>query len=127
MIKKINHIGFVVENIDDTLELLSKAFGAVEVERQSFPQLGQTSCIVQIGESKYELMESLGKEGVVPGFLAKHGPGFHHISLHTDNLKEAIEQMEAAGIKIVGQIEDTAFTNPKSSGGIVYEVTTREF
>ena len=86
MITGINHVGLVVKNIDETLHLLTSLFGAREIGRRAYPDLGQTSCLVAIGDSKYELMEPTGTEGVVPKFLAKYGEGFHHISLLSDNL-----------------------------------------
>lgn len=126
MIKKVNHIGFVVRSIDAYLDMLKKNFGAVELGRKSYPAMGQTSCLVAIGESRYELMEPLGDQGVVPKYLATHGEGFHHISLLTDDLAAECDAMEAGGAKIVAKVEDTAFTHPKSTGGIVYEVTDRD-
>lgn len=126
MIKKVNHIGFAVHSIDATLEMLKRNFGAVELGRMEYPAMGQVSCLVAIGESRYELMEPLGDQGVVPKYLATHGEGFHHISLLTDDLDGECAAMEAAGAKIVAKVGDTFFTHPKTTGGIVYEVTIRE-
>lgn len=126
MIKKVNHIGFAVHSIDATLEMLKKNFGAEELGRMEYPTMGQVSCLVAIGESRYELMEPIGDKGVVPKYLATHGEGFHHISLLTDDLDKEMEEMEAAGTVITAKMHDTFFTHPKSTGGIVYEVTVRE-
>ena len=76
MIKGIHHVGFVVRSIDDVLEFLKRAYGAKEIERQRFPELGQVSSLVQIGDGKLELMEPLGNVGVVPKFLETKGEGF---------------------------------------------------
>ena len=127
MITNFNHVGFVVKNIDEKLDMLSKAFGAVELERRSFPELGQTSSIVKIGDSMYELMEPLGTEGVVAKFIAKRGEGFHHISLRCDDTDKTRKELEDAGVQIVNRINETLFTNPKTTGGVLYEITTREF
>lgn len=126
MIKKVNHIGFAVRSIDDTLKMLEKAFGAKELGRMEYPAMGQVSCLVAVGSSRYELMEPIGDKGVVPKFLANHGEGFHHISLLTDDLDQECADMEVAGITITAKMGDTFFTHPKSTGGIVYEVTVRE-
>lgn len=126
MIKKVNHIGFAVHSIDDTMEMLRKNFDAKELGRMEYPAMGQVSCLVAIGESRYELMEPIGDKGVVPKYLAAHGEGFHHISLLTDDLDGEQEKMEAAGTIITARMSDTFFTHPKSTGGIVYEVTVRE-
>ena len=126
MIKKVNHIGFAVHSIDNTLKMLKTYFGAVELGRREYPEMGQISCLVAIGESRYELMEPLGDHGVIPKYLATHSEGFHHISLLADDLDEACRELEAAGGKIVARTDDTAFTHPKSTGGVVYEITIRD-
>ena len=126
MITGINHVGMVVKNIDETLKLLSALFGAKEIGRKSFPELGQTSCLVSIGNSKYELMEPIGTEGVVPKFLAKYGEGFHHISLLSDNLAADCDNMEKQGVKMLGRSAEIAFTHPKYTGGILYEIAAKE-
>lgn len=126
MIKKVNHIGFAVHSIDATLDMLKKSFGAVELGRMEYPAMGQVSCLVGVGESRYELMEPIGDQGVVPKYLATHGEGFHHISLLTDDLDAEYAAMEAAGVRITAKMGDTFFTHPKTTGGIVYEVTVRE-
>lgn len=126
MIKRINHVGFVVESIDKTLGWLTAAFGAEEVERRSFPQLGQTSCIVRIGTSCYELMEPCGEGGVVSKFLAKRGEGFHHVSLLSDDLAADTAAVEQAGVQVVNKLPGAIFTDPRSSGGVLYEITTME-
>jgi len=127
MIKGINHIGFVVRSIDDMLEFLKTAYDAKEIERREFLELGQVSCLVQIGDSKFELMEPLGDTGVVGKFLSAKGEGFHHISLISDSLEEDCQELENKGIKIVGKSLEgplkVAFTHPKSSKGIIYEIT----
>lgn len=122
MITGINHIGLVVKNIDQYLELLSGLFGAQEIGRKSFPEIGQTSCLVSIGDSRFELMEPLGDEGVVPKFLAKYGEGFHHVSLLSNNLNEDCNNLGKRGVTILGRSGKTAFTHPKTSGGILYEI-----
>ncbi|OGO14810.1 MAG: hypothetical protein A2Z02_04290 [Chloroflexi bacterium RBG_16_48_7] len=122
MIKGINHIGMAVKSIDETLGLLSGIFGAKEIGRKAFPDIGQTSCLVVIGDSKYELMEPLGSEGIVPKFLAKNGEGFHHISLVSNDLDADCANLESHGVKIIARAGTTAFTHPKTTGGIVYEI-----
>jgi methylmalonyl-CoA epimerase len=130
MIKGINHVGFVVKSIDSVLEFLKRAYNAKEIGRHEFPELGQVSCLVQIGDGKFELMEPLGDVGVVPKFLKTNGEGFHHISLVSDNLEKDCEKLESQGVKIIGKSYEgpfkVAFTHPKSSKGIIYEIAESE-
>jgi len=126
MITGINHVGLVVKNIDDYLKLLSDLFGAKEIGRRSYPELGQTSCLVAIGDSKYELMEPIGTEGVVPKFLEKNGEGFHHISLLSNDLDADCANFEKNGARILTRDDNMAFLHPKTTGGILYEIATEE-
>jgi methylmalonyl-CoA/ethylmalonyl-CoA epimerase len=128
MIKGLNHIGIVVNNIDETMKLLSRAFGAEELRRKTFADLGQTSAIIQIGDFKIELMEPYGDEGVVPNFLRKRGGGLHHISIITDDIDSEDEHLTKNGINVMGKApkgikaDRVMFTHPKQTNGIVFEI-----
>lgn len=130
MITGLNHIGIVVESIDRTIETLESIFGAKELDRKSFPELGQTSCMVQIGDSLLELMEPIGTKGVVPKFLAEHGQGLHHISLLSDDVKQEYLTIAEKGIRVLGDPDSklrVVFTHPKDTNGVIYEVTDIPF
>ncbi len=126
MITGINHIGIVVKDLDAAVDFYHRTIGAEETQRVCFEDLGQTSCIIRFGDSEYELMEPYGDKGVVPEFLAKHGEGYHHISLLSDDFDADLENLKAQGVKIIGINEVQgmryAFTHPKTTGGIVYEI-----
>lgn len=126
MITQLLHIGFAVHNIDNTITELKK-LGAVEIGRKELPELGQTSALVELGGIRYELMEPLGETGVVPKFLAKHGEGFHHISFKCDDIDTQMEEFQRAGgvalNKKTGDGKHKFFTHPKSTGGVIYEIS----
>ena len=133
MIKGLAHIGVAVNNIDDSLKILNAAFGAVEISpggRKSFPELGQTSALIQIGDCCIELMEPYGNvEGTVSKFLKRHGAGLHHISLLSDDLDEDDARLEKSGIHSLAKTpkgtpgDRFLFTHPKETSSIVFEVT----
>ena len=126
MLDELLHIGFVVRSIDDTMAQLSR-LGAVELGRKEFRAIGQVSALVQLGNVRYELMEPLGEEGVVPKFLQKHGEGFHHISFHCENADEECARLQAEGVRILnktpGDGKAKFFTHYQGTGGIVYEIS----
>jgi methylmalonyl-CoA epimerase len=124
MITGVNHIGLAVRSIDETLAKWKVQLGAEEIGRCAYPTLGQTSVLVKVGDSYFELMEPLGTEGVIPSFLEKHGEGFHHISLHSDDLQGDCKRLEETGVRILGRPGDPVmFTHPKTTTGVVYEIT----
>jgi methylmalonyl-CoA epimerase len=128
MITGLNHIGIVVKDIDETMKLFSRLFGAVETGRKTFAELGQTSALIGIGDFKIELMEPYGDKGVVPEFLRKRGEGIHHISIITDDIDTEDEHLAENGINVLGKapkgIKDdrVMFTHPKQTNGIVFEI-----
>lgn len=125
MITSIKHIGVAVHNIDKTMKLWSKIYGAVELKRDAFEMAGQTSALVQIGNTFIELMEPL--EGVekstVRKFLENHGEGLHHLSFKSSDLKEDVALLEENGIKVIGKGSPIVFTHPKTTTGIVNEIS----
>jgi methylmalonyl-CoA epimerase len=126
MITGVGHIGLAVQSIDETLAKWSVLFGARELGRKALPELGQTSALVAIGDSRFELMEPLGEQGVVPAFLEKHGEGFHHISFHSNSFDEDRSLIEAEGVRVVGiPGRPVLFTHPRSTNGVVFEITDR--
>ncbi len=130
MILGINHVGIVVKSIDETMDVLSRAFGAVELSRKTIPERGQTSCIVRLGTGMLELMEPYGDIGVVPKFLAEKGPGLHHISLLSDDVDTECTAAAEKGIRILGTPENpdrVVFTHPKTTCGVLYELTDKPF
>ncbi len=124
MIRGIKHIGICVRSIDEFLETL-KPFNAKVIERVAMPEIHQTSCVVEFGEdgSQYEIMEPIGEEGVPWDYLQKKGQGIHHISLLVDDVDEDCAMLESYGIKIIGKGDGIAFTHPKTTGGVLYELT----
>lgn len=128
MIKGLNHIGIAVKNIDETMKILSQAFGAKEIKRKTFADLGQTSAIIQMGDFKIELMEPYGEKGVVPNFLNKRGEGLHHISVITDDIDAEDGHLAKNGINVLSKApkgikaDRVMFTHPKETNGIVFEI-----
>ena len=126
MLEKLLHIGFAVNSIDETLKQIEK-LGAIELGRKELPAIGQTSALVEIGGIRYELMEPLGEEGVVPKFIRERGEGFHHISFKTADIEESYQLLSDQNVRVIGKKPGDGrpkfFTHPKDTGGIIYEVS----
>jgi methylmalonyl-CoA/ethylmalonyl-CoA epimerase len=126
MVKGINHIGIVVNNIDDVLSFMRESFGAEETIRVEIPEAKQISSIVKIGEGFLELIEPTDPDGVAGKFLREKGGGLHHISLLCEDAIALCESLEGKGVKIINKITDGpyrgGFIHPKSSKGILFEL-----
>ena len=124
MIDGINHIGLAVRSIDDTVAKWRAFMAVEEIGRAEYPDMGQTSALIRLGESSYfELMEPLGEKGVVYEFLMKNGEGFHHVSLHSQALESDCAAMAASGVKILGDSRGPiVFAHPRSMNGLLCEI-----
>ena len=125
MFTGINHIGIAARDVDSIKETLVKAFGAKETYRRKLTGLGPISSIVEVGDSRFELMQPIG-DGVISRFIEKNGEGFHHISILTDDFAADCEKLTDRGFKVFGKVEDedfcVAFIHPKDTDGILYEI-----
>jgi methylmalonyl-CoA/ethylmalonyl-CoA epimerase len=130
MIKGINHLGIVVDNLDNVVAFLQEAFGAKEVTRIDFPKLKQVSAIVRLGESYLEIMQPTAPDGVVGKFLKNRGGGLHHISLLCEDVAALSEELESKGLEVVGKVLDgptkVAFLHPRTTKGILFELAENE-
>lgn len=130
MIKKINHIGIAVKDIDTMLSVLKGAFGAREIARKEFPEQNQISSLVQLGEDYLELMQPTSSEGAAGKFLDQRGEGLHHISILCDDFKRTVEKLEGMGMVLIrGDPQSTwnvAFVHPRSVHGVLIEVTDQD-
>ena len=122
MITEVNHIGICVDNIDRTIELWGKAFGAV-VCRPKAKFAGQISCMISIGSLNFELMEPDGA-GVVSKFLEKHGEGIHHISLKSNDYDTDCNVFTETGMSYIPFPGKVGFIKPKGNHGVLCEVST---
>ena len=129
MLNKINHIGIAVNSLDETLpfyrDMLGMAFlGIEEVAGQKVKV-----AMLEIGESKIELLEPTSPDSPVARFLEKNGPGIHHVAYEVADINSAIERLEREGARMIDRTPrngahgaSIAFVHPKSSNGVLTEL-----
>lgn len=124
----IAHIGVAVENIEAALSFYRDVLGLMPgpVERSD----GAKIVSLHFGQSEVELLEPENAESPIAKFLAKRGPGIHHVCYRVANLDQALAAAVAAGYRLVDQVPRTgagghriAFIHPKSTAGILIELT----
>lgn len=130
---QFDHIGVVVKNTDETMDTFVKLFGFEVEEVQTFADQGFKSTIAAKDEVRIELIEPIGKEGIIHNFVQKNGYGLHHISLRVDDLEEEISMMEGKGVKMINkkpvpitELSEIAFIHPTSAAGILIEMINRK-
>jgi methylmalonyl-CoA/ethylmalonyl-CoA epimerase len=126
---RIDHIGVAVEDLDEAVALYSERFGMPVQHRETVEEQGVEAVLLGVGESHVELLRPLGPDTAVGKFLERNGPGLHHVAYGTDDIDSALEQVRAAGLRLIDdrprvgiRQSRVAFLHPKSTGGVLTEL-----
>ena len=129
MFGRIDHIGVAVEDLDEAVALYSERFGMPVQHRETVEEQGVEAVLMGIGESHVELLRPLDADTAVGRFLARNGPGLHHVAYGTDDIESALERVREAGLALIDEQPRTgirgsrvAFVHPKSTGGVLTEL-----
>jgi methylmalonyl-CoA/ethylmalonyl-CoA epimerase len=128
----IHHLGVAVEDLDAAVETYRRLFGAELEHRQTVPDQGVEAAAVLVGDGRVELLASLGEETPVGRFLAKRGPGMHHVAYEVTDLRAALATLSEAGAELIDPEPraglfglEVAFVHPDSVHGVLSEVVVR--
>jgi methylmalonyl-CoA/ethylmalonyl-CoA epimerase len=129
MLQKINHIGIAVQSLEATLPFYRDALGMEFKGEEEVAEQKVKVAMLQIGESKIELLEPTCPESPIAKFMEKNGPGIHHIAYQVENIEAAIAQMQQQGARMIDEVPRNgahgtriAFVHPKSSNGVLTEL-----
>lgn len=129
----IHHLGVAVENLDEALETYRRLFGAEVEHRDSVPDQGVEAAAVLVGESRVELFQPLGEDTPVGRFLAKRGPGMHHVAYEVSDLRATMAGLAREGAQLIGDEPheglfglQVSFVHPDSVHGVLSEVVSRD-
>ncbi len=128
-LKKIEHIGIAVKNINASTLLFEKLLGVMHYKTEAVASEGVTTTFFKTGDSKIELLEATNPESAIAKFIEKRGEGIHHIAFDVDDIHAEIKRLKAEGF-IFTRDEPFAgadnklviFIHPKSSNGILVEL-----
>ena len=126
---QIDHVGIAVDDLEAAVERYRELLGGGPVHRETVPDQGVEEVMFAIGGSYVQLLGALGPDTPVGTFLAKHGPGMHHVAFRVDDLEAELAALRAAGARLVDErpragSRDTliAFVHPRSTGGVLMEL-----
>ena len=127
----IHHLGVAVVDLDEAVDTYERLFGAELEHRETVPDQGVEAASLRIGEGRVELLASLGEETAVGKFLAKRGPGMHHVAYQVDNVSEALGQLAAQGAELIDEQPkrglfglEVAFVHPDAVHGVLAEIVS---
>jgi methylmalonyl-CoA/ethylmalonyl-CoA epimerase len=121
-----------VENLGDAVETYERLFGGAVEHRDTLEDQGVEAVSIRVGEGRVELMASLGEETPVGKFLAKRGPGMHHVAYEVDDLPGALRDLADSGAELIDEAPrqglfglQVAFVHPDSAHGVLSELVTQ--
>jgi len=126
---RIDHIGVAVTDLDEAVALYSERLGMPVQHRETVEAQGVEAVLLGVGDSHVELLRPLGPETAVGRFLQRNGPGLHHVAYGTEDIDSTLEEVRAAGLRLIDERPRTgirnsrvAFLHPKSTGGVLTEL-----
>ena len=130
---QVDHIGIATHQIDEALELWRDVMGLEIDSMEDVAEQGVRVAMLSIGESHIELLEPLSAETPVGKFLAKRGPGVHHVAIRVTDIRESLAQLKEKGIRLIDAAPRVgaggclvAFVHPSSANGVLLELVQHE-
>jgi methylmalonyl-CoA/ethylmalonyl-CoA epimerase len=129
MLAEIDHVGVAVEDIGATLALYRDLLGMPLVHRETVADQGVDAALLDVGHGHVELLQPLGPDTAVGKFLARRGPGLHHVAYRVSSIEDTLTALTAAGVRLIDERPRTgirgsrvAFVHPSGTGGVLTEI-----
>ncbi|MFP4214040.1 MAG: methylmalonyl-CoA epimerase [Desulfohalobiaceae bacterium] len=133
MLEKIDHLGIAVNSLQEARQFYEGALGLSCEKVEEVPSQKVRTAFYELGGVHIELLEPMDEESPVAKFLAKNGPGVHHVAYAVDDVQAQLEQAQQAGCKLINQEpvpgaggKQVAFLHPKSSFGVLTEFCSHQ-
>jgi methylmalonyl-CoA/ethylmalonyl-CoA epimerase len=130
--KRIDHVGVVVRDIDESLHTYRDLLGFVLLQRVTVPEHGVHVAFLDAGNSTIELLAPIDAESGTARFLQNRGEGTHHICFEVEEIWAALDQLRAQGVRLIDEKPRqgihglVAFVHPKATHGVMIELLQRE-
>ena len=129
MFTRIDHIGVAVEQIDPSLELYRDNFELRVAHREVVEEQGVEAVLLDVGENHIELLAPLGPDTPVGRFLAKKGPGLHHVAYQVNDIDATLAALRQEGLRLIDEQarvgirgSRVAFMHPSATDGVLTEI-----
>ena len=129
MLKKVEHIGIAVKNLENSNNLFSKLFGKDHYKVEKVESEGVSTSFFMLGETKIELLEAINPDSAIAKFIEKKGEGIHHIAYEVDDILTEMERLKKEGFELIHQQPKEGadnklicFLHAKSTNGVLVEL-----
>ena len=130
-VRGIHHLGVAVSDLEEAIATYERLFDARLERRDSLASQGVDAASLLVGDSRVELLTPTGEDTPVGRFLARRGPGMHHLALETDDVHAALRELAEAGAELIDEIPrqglfglEVAFVHPSAVHGVLTEVVS---
>ncbi len=124
----VHHLGIAVDDLDAAILVYSDLFGAILEHRERVEEQGVDAASLRVGDSRIELLQPIGPDTPVGKFLAKRGPGMHHVAFEVEDLAAELERLKARDVLLIDETPrrgmfglQVAFVHPEATGGVLAE------
>jgi methylmalonyl-CoA epimerase len=128
-VRSVHHVAFAVTDLDEALETYQRLFGARIELRGRMDDQGVEAAYLRIGDGRVELVSALGEDTPVGRFLAKRGPGMHHVAYEVADVASAVRSLVSQGVEVIDPEpraglggHEVSFVHPDSVHGVLVEV-----
>jgi methylmalonyl-CoA/ethylmalonyl-CoA epimerase len=132
-VQGIHHLGMAVPDLEEAIATYERLFDARLEHREPLREQGVEAASMLVGESRFELVTPTGEDTPVGRFLARRGPGMHHVALRTDDLRATLDELESVGAQLIDDVPraglfglEVAFVHPDSVHGVLTEVVASD-
>ena len=129
---KLDHIGIATRQLEEGLAVWRDALGLRIDSTEEIAEQGVRVAMLAVGETHVELLEALTPDSPVGKFLAKRGPGIHHIALEIDDIAASLAELKSKGARLIDETPRVgaggclvAFVHPSSTDGVLLELVQR--
>ena len=130
-VRALHHVAVAVDDLDEAVERYKRLFGAEVEERGRLDDQGVEAAYLRVGSGRVELVSALGDDTPVGRFLARRGPGMHHVAFEVDNVADALRSLIGDGVNVIDTEprrglggHDVSFVHPESVQGVLVEVVS---
>jgi len=124
----IDHVGVAVKNIDTALAFFKKVFDVLDAHIELMEDQGVRACLIEVGQTRLELLEPTGPESGVGRFIERRGEGLHHLAFNVTDISGKLQTLQTLGVDLIDQTPreglsgTIAFVHPRSVFGILTEL-----
>ena len=127
-----DHVGVAVKNIEGALAFFRKVFDVPDADVVLMEDQGVRACLIEVGQTRLELLEPTGPESAVGRFIERRGEGLHHLAFNVTDISGKLRTLQTLGVDLIDQAPreglsgTIAFVHPRSVFGVLTELVEND-